>query len=272
VSRSKSANETLTAPVSHQVRAVRAAREPRRTTTGGVAAGYRLGVSASRRTVLVAVAAMAGGFAVAATLVADGWWAGLGPMAPAALLVGAAVGAAVRSRREAAEQRARRAVVEERLRIARDVHDLVVGTGTVAVELARGTRADVVLMDIRMPELDGLAGCRPPRRQHAGGPVLYDRLHRTDAGRSHPVGLHEVLVGHRQARSCAFLRPRRPRSWHGSRAPNPGARSAARPWAPPALWVLVLVTPVADYVTDLPLQAIPAAIVLGHHALATRKG
>jgi hypothetical protein len=65
--------------------------------------------------VLVAVAAMAGGFAVAATLVADGWWAGLGPMAPAALLVGAAVGAAVRSRREAAEQRARRALVEERL-------------------------------------------------------------------------------------------------------------------------------------------------------------
>jgi signal transduction histidine kinase len=88
-------------------------------------AAYHLGVSASRRTVLVAVPAVTGGFAVAATLVADGWWAGLGPMAPAALLVGAAVGAAVRSRREAAEQRARRALVEERLRIARDVHDLV---------------------------------------------------------------------------------------------------------------------------------------------------
>jgi DNA-binding NarL/FixJ family response regulator len=31
------------------------------------------------------------------------------------------------------------------------------GTGREAVELARTTRADVVLMDIRMPELDGLA-------------------------------------------------------------------------------------------------------------------
>jgi DNA-binding NarL/FixJ family response regulator len=34
------------------------------------------------------------------------------------------------------------------------------GTGREAIELARQTRADVILMDVRMPELDGLAATR----------------------------------------------------------------------------------------------------------------
>lgn len=46
-------------------------------------------------------------------------------------------------------------------------------------------------------------------------------------------------------------------------------RQAAEPWAHPALWVIVILTPIADYLTDLPLQAIPAAIVLGYHAHRT---
>jgi signal transduction histidine kinase len=92
---------------------------------GILLAAYYLGVRAGRWIVLVTVAGTGVLFAVAATLVADGWWTGLGPMALAAMPVGAALGVAVSSRREAVEQESRRRVVEERLRIARDVHDLV---------------------------------------------------------------------------------------------------------------------------------------------------
>jgi hypothetical protein len=46
-------------------------------------------------------------------------------------------------------------------------------------------------------------------------------------------------------------------------------RGPARPWGHPLLYVVIIVTPVLDYITDLPLQAIPAAIVLGHHARRT---
>jgi signal transduction histidine kinase len=100
---------------------------------------YAVGVAVSRPAVVVSVSATAAAFVVAATLVAYGWWQGLAPMAVAAMPVGAAVGDAVRSRRalvavleerarraeEAAELESRRRVAEERLRIARDVHDLV---------------------------------------------------------------------------------------------------------------------------------------------------
>jgi signal transduction histidine kinase len=88
-------------------------------------ASYLVGQSVPRSTVVVSVLATAIMFGVAATVVAGRWWTGLAPIAIAAMLVGAAVGDAVRSRREAAEQESRRRVVEERLRIARDVHDLV---------------------------------------------------------------------------------------------------------------------------------------------------
>lgn len=46
-------------------------------------------------------------------------------------------------------------------------------------------------------------------------------------------------------------------------------RRPIQPWGHPVPWALVIVTPVLDYITDLPLQAIPAAIVLGHHGRMT---
>jgi hypothetical protein len=47
------------------------------------------------------------------------------------------------------------------------------------------------------------------------------------------------------------------------------ARGPEPPWGHPALYVAIMVTPVLDYLTDLPLQVIPAVIVLGYHARRT---
>jgi signal transduction histidine kinase len=85
-------------------------------------ASYVVGAKYDRKVTLVAVVVVAVGFSVAAP---GAWWAGLGPMVLAALVVGAAVGDAVRSRREVAVVRADQARRDERLRIAQDVHDMV---------------------------------------------------------------------------------------------------------------------------------------------------
>ncbi|SMD20309.1 sensor histidine kinase [Kibdelosporangium aridum] len=84
-----------------------------------------LGISVGRRTVVVTVVVALAGFAVAVSFVVESWWAGIGPMIPAALVTGAAVGDAIRSRRELASARAERIRRDERLRIAQDVHDMV---------------------------------------------------------------------------------------------------------------------------------------------------
>jgi hypothetical protein len=45
---------------------------------------------------------------------------------------------------------------------------------------------------------------------------------------------------------------------------RPGA--APPPWQSPAGYLVVLITPILDYVSDVPLQAVPAAVVLARHA------
>lgn len=102
---------------------------------------YAVGLTTGRSMVLIAGGAAAGILAVGGTLIAPGVWTGPNTPVPlvAMALIGAAVGDAVRSRRDlflasqertrrmeqALEEEARRRVVEERLRIAREVHDLV---------------------------------------------------------------------------------------------------------------------------------------------------
>jgi hypothetical protein len=49
----------------------------------------------------------------------------------------------------------------------------------------------------------------------------------------------------------------RAKPWGRLRPGQPG-----RYWSHPAIYIAILVTPVLDYITDLPLQAIPAAAVL----------
>lgn len=104
-------------------------------------AAYAVGLTTDRRTVVIAGGMAAAGLAVGATVLSPDAWTGASTPVPliAVALVGVAVGDAVRSRRElvlaseertrrveqALEEEARRRVVEERLRIAREVHDLV---------------------------------------------------------------------------------------------------------------------------------------------------
>jgi signal transduction histidine kinase len=94
-------------------------------------AAYETARTQTRRAAaVVAIAAAAASLTVGATLISNDAWTGAATPVPliAATLIGAATGDAVRSRRELEQawaERTRQGVVEERLRIARDVHDLV---------------------------------------------------------------------------------------------------------------------------------------------------
>ena len=94
-------------------------------------------------------------------------------------------------------------------------------TGEEAVALAERHDPDVVLMDIRMPGMDGHRGDPPPARRHR---VLVLTT----------FGLDEYIVGALRAGASGFLlkdaaagRPRRRRA-----APSPTATRCSRPPSP----------------------------------------
>jgi hypothetical protein len=99
-----------------------------------------------------------------------------------------------------------------------------------------------------------------------GGRAIFTRLLADATTAGHPIpGDTLILATTLMIAAIAFMAwVARTKPW----GPIGRHRQPARHWAHPALWALVLATPIADYVTGLPLQAIPAAIVLGHHALA----
>jgi hypothetical protein len=99
-----------------------------------------------------------------------------------------------------------------------------------------------------------------------GGRAIFTRLLVDATTVGHPIpGDTLILATTLMIAAIAFMAwVARTKPW----GPIGRHREYARDWAHPALWALVIATPIADYVTDLPLQAIPAAIVLGHHALA----
>ncbi|GAA0966536.1 hypothetical protein GCM10009555_008660 [Acrocarpospora macrocephala] len=306
---------------------------------GGILlSAYAVGVAASRPVVVVSVSATAAAFVVAATLVAYGWWQGLAPMALAAMPVGAAVGDAVRSRRALAvalEERARRAeeaaeleserrVAQERLRIARDVHDLVAHhiavmnvQAAVAAQLLQsrpraaaealdhvGTAGRAVLDDLgtllgllresgdqdlrptpgladleRLIDSAAAAGLRverttqgSPRPLPAAVEVSAYRVVQEALTNAHKHGTGSAPPDHRlTAATILMITAIAIMAWIARAKPwgRIGDRGPARPWGHPLLYVVIIVTPVLDYITDLPLQAIPAAVVLGHHARRT---
>jgi signal transduction histidine kinase len=87
-------------------------------------AAYAVGVSFSWRVVLCVIPGAVVLFVLPMSFFTQ-WWAGMGPMVPAAMVAGGAIGQVVRSRRELAAARIARARQDERLRIAQDVHDMV---------------------------------------------------------------------------------------------------------------------------------------------------
>lgn len=100
-----------------------------------------------------------------------------------------------------------------------------------------------------------------------GGRAVFSRWLAEATTVGHPVRGAELIFGTiLMIAAIAFLAwVARTKPW----GPIGRNRAPSLTWDHPALWLVVIATPIADYATDLPLQAIPAAVVLGHHAHRT---
>ena len=115
----------------------------------------------------------------------------------------------------------------------------VAHTGSKAVAAAKDLRPDAVVLDVMLPDFDGMEVLRRMRSQHPDVPVLFltardsveDRVSGLTAGGddyvTKPFSLEEVIARLRALmRGPGRRRPRRPRSW--SSATCVSTRTATR--------------------------------------------
>ena len=113
-------------------------------------------------------------------------------------------------------------IVEDDASVARFLHQALaeagyapqtVGDGTSAYDLARQSRFDLILLDVMLPGMDGLAVCRQLRQERVGTPILLitardaleDKIAGLDSGADDYI-VKPFQIGELLARMRALLR------------------------------------------------------------------